>query len=163
ELSEASEQQAATAEVLQVISSSPGKLEPVFETILANATRICEAKFGTLFLCEGDAFRVASMHNAPLAYAEARTRMPIVRGRRDTALWRAANAKRAAQIPDITKEQGYLEGDPFIVAAATLGGYRAVLSVPMLKEDTLVGVVNIYRQVVRPFSDKQVELVSNFA
>src|SRR5262249_45427943 len=139
ELSEASEQQAATAEVLQVISSSPGKLEPVFETILANATRICEAKFGTLFLCEGDAFRVASMHNAPLAYAEARTRMPIVRARRDTALWRAANAKRAAQIPDITKEQGYLEGDPFIVAAATLGGYRAVLSVPMLKEDTLVG------------------------
>src|SRR5262249_50049214 len=163
ELSEAREQQAATAEVLQVISSSPGKLEPVFETILANATRLCEAKFGTLFLCEGDAFRVASMHNAPLAYAKARTRMPIVRARRDTALWRAANVKRAAQEPDITKEQAYLEGDPFVVDAATLGGYRAILSVPMLKEDTLVGVVNIYRQEVRPFSDKQIEMVGNFA
>src|SRR5262249_46672331 len=134
ELSEAREQQAATAEVLQVISSSPGKLEPVFETILANATRLCEAKFGTLFLCEGDAFRVASMHNAPLAYAKARTRMPIVRARRDTALWRAANVKRAAQEPDITKEQAYLEGDPFVVDAATLGGYRAILDVPMLKK-----------------------------
>jgi GAF domain-containing protein len=163
ELSEAREQQAATAEVLQVISSSPGNLEPVFETILANATRLCEAKFGTLFLCEGDAFRVASMHNAPLAYAKARTRIPIVRARRDTALWRAANVKRAAQVPDITKEQSYLEGDPFVVDAAKLGGYRAVLSVPMLKEDTLVGVVNIYRQEVRSFSDKQIELVSNFA
>src|SRR5262249_24089430 len=163
ELSEAREQQAATAEVLQVISSSPGELERVFETILANATRLCEAKFGTLFLCEGDAFRVASMHNAPPAYAKARTRMPIVRSRRDTALWRAANVKRAAQVPDITKEQAYLEGDPFVVDAATLGGYRAILSVPMLKEDTLVGVVNIFRQEVRPFSDKQVELVSNFA
>ena len=96
ELSEAREQQAATAEVLQIISSSPGELQAVFQAILANATRLCEAKFGTLFLCEGDAFRVASMHNAPLAHAEARTRLPIVRARRDTALWRAANAKRAA-------------------------------------------------------------------
>jgi len=162
-LAEALEQQSATTEVLQVISSSPGGLDPVFGTILEKAVRICEAKFGTLFLCEGDAFRVASMHNAPLAYAEARTRMPIVRARRDTALWRAANAKRAAQVPDITKEQGYLEGDPFIVAAATLGGYRAVLDVPMLKEDTLIGVITIYRQEVRPFTDKQIELVQNFA
>src|SRR5262249_33403478 len=162
-LAEALEQQAATSDVLQIISSSPGELQPVFQTILANAVRLCEAKFGTLFLCEGDAFRVASMHNAPLAYAEARTRMPIVRARRDTALWRAANAKRAAQVPDITKEQGYLEGDPFIVAAATLGGYRAVLDVPMLKKDTLIGVITIYRQEVRPFSDKQIDLVTNFA
>src|SRR5262245_40036625 len=162
-LSEALEQQTASWDVLQVISSSPGELQPVFQAILANATRLCEAKFGTLFLCEGDAFRVASMHNAPLAYAEARTRMPIVRARRDSALWHAANAKRAAQVPDITKEQGYLEGDPFIVAAATLGGYRSILSVPMLKEGTLIGVINIYRQEVRPFTDKQIELVTNFA
>jgi two-component system, NtrC family, sensor kinase len=163
ERDEALEREKATAEVLRVISSSPGELEPVFQAILANATRLCEAKFGTLFLCEGDAFRVVSMHNAPLAYVEARTRMPIVRARRDTALWRAANAKRAAQVPDITKEQGYLEGDPFVVAAATLGGYRAVLSVPMLKEDTLIGVITIYRQEVRPFTDKQIELLKNFA
>src|SRR6516164_9639923 len=162
-LAEALEQQAATSDVLQVISSSPGELQPVFRAILANATRLCEAKFGTLFLCEGDAFRAASMHNAPLAYAKARTRMPIVRAHRDTALWRAANAKRAAQLPDITKEQAYLEGDPFVVDAATLGGYRAILSVPMLKEDTLIGVINIYRQEVGPFSDEQIELVGNFA
>src|SRR5262245_26769499 len=142
ELSEAREQLAATSEVLQVISSSAGELQPVFQAILANATRLCEAKFGTLFLCEGDAFRVASMHNAPLAYAEARTRMPVVRAHRDTALWRAANAKRAAQLPDITKEQAYLQGDPFVVTAVTLSGYRAVLGVPMLKEDTLIGVIN---------------------
>jgi GAF domain-containing protein len=160
---EALEQQTATSEVLRVISGSPGELEPVFQAMLANATRLCEAKFGTLFLCEGDAFRVVSMHNAPLAYVEARTRMPIVRTRRDTAMGRAANAKRAAQVPDITKEQGYLEGDPFVVAAATLGGYRAVLSVPMLKDDALIGNINIYRQEVRPFTDKQIALLQNFA
>jgi len=161
-LAEALEQQAATSEVLQVISSSAGELQPVFQAILANATRLCEAKFGTLFLCEGDAFRVASMYNAPLAYAEARTRM-LVRAHRDTALWRAANAKRAAQLPDITKEQAYLQGDPFVVTAVTLSGYRAVLGVPMLKEDTLIGVINIYRQEVGPFTDGQIELVSSFA
>jgi GAF domain-containing protein len=142
-LSEALEQQTATSEILRVISSSPGELEPVFQAMLENATRICEAKFGTLFLCEGDAFRVASMHNAPLAYAEARTRVPIVRAYRDTAVWRAANAKRAAQVADVTKEQAFLEGDPFVVAAATLGGYRTVLAVPMLRDDELIGVINI--------------------
>src|SRR5262245_57960985 len=142
-LSEALEQQTATAEVLRVISSSPGELELVFQAMLANATRLCEAKFGTLFLCEGDGFRVASMHNAPPAYAEARTRMPIARAYRDTPLWRAANTKRAAQSADITKEQGYLERDPSVVAGADLGGYRTVLSVPMLKEGRLIGVINI--------------------
>ena len=162
-LSEALEQQTATSEILRVISSSPGELEPVFQAMLENATRICEAKFGTLFLCEGDAFRVASMHNAPLAYAEARTRVPIVRAYRDTAVWRAANAKRAAQVADVTKEQAFLEGDPFVVAAATLGGYRTVLAVPMLRDDELIGVINIYRQEVQLFTDKQIELVSNFA
>jgi hypothetical protein len=102
-LSDSLEQQTATSDVLRVISSSPGELKLVFQAMLANATRLCEAKFGTLFLCEGDGFRVASMHNAPPAYAEARTRMPIVRAYRDTALWRAANTKRAAQIADVTK------------------------------------------------------------
>jgi two-component system, NtrC family, sensor kinase len=134
ELRESLEQQTATSEVLSVISSSPGELEPVFQAMLENATRICEAKFGTLFLCEGDAFRVASMRNAPLAYAEARTRVPIVRAYRDTAVWRAANAKRAAQVADVTKEQAFLEGDPFVVAAATLGGYRTVLAVPVRRK-----------------------------
>jgi hypothetical protein len=161
ELAESLEQQTATSEVLRVISSSPGELELVFQAMLANATRLCEAKFGTLFLCEGDGFRVASMHNAPPAYAEARTRMPIVRAYRDTPLWRAANTKRTAQIADITKEQGYLERDlerdPSV--GAELGGYRTVLSVPMLKEGKLIGAFGIYRQEVRPFTDKQIQLV----
>src|SRR5262245_2266655 len=163
DLAEALEQQTATSEVLRVISSSPGELELVFQAMLANATRLCEAKFGTLFLCEGDGFRVASMHNAPPAYAEARTRMPIARAYRDTPLWRAANTKRAEQSADITKEHGYLERDPSVVAGAELGGYRTVLSVPMLKEGKLIGVINIYRQEVRPFTDKQIELVQTFA
>ncbi len=161
ELSEALEQQTATSEVLQVISSSPGELEPVFEAILTNATRICAAKFGTLYLCEGDGFRAVAMHNAPPGYAEARAR--VVHPHRDTTLWRAANTKQVAQIADATMERGYVERDPFVVSAVALGGHRSVLSVPMLQEGELVGVITIYRQEVRPFSDTQIELVQNFA
>jgi GAF domain-containing protein len=163
ELDKALEQQAATSEVLRIISSSPGELEPVFQTILANATRLCEAKFATLYLCEGDGFRAVSMHNAPPAYAEARLRAGVVHPHRDTTLWRAADTRKVAQIVDFTKEQGYLDGDPFVVSAVTLGGYRTAISVPMLKEDELIGVISIFRQEVRPFTDKQIELVKSFA
>jgi GAF domain-containing protein len=161
ELRQSLEQQTATSQVLQVISSSPGDLQQVFATMLENATRICEAKFGALYLSEGDGFRATAMHNAPPAYEEARA--GVVHPPPSSSLWRAANTKQAAQIADVTLERGYLEGDPFVVSAAALGGYRSVLSVPMLHEDRLVGVITIFRQEVRPFTDEQISLVENFA
>ncbi len=161
ELSEALEQQTATSEVLRVISGSPGELEPVFSTMLGNAVRICEAKFGTLYLCEGDGFRAVAMHNAPPAYAEARA--AVVHPPPDSSLGRAAKTKEAAQVADVTKLPGYIAGDPFVVSAVERGGYRTVLTVPMLKEDELIGAITIHRQEVRPFGDKQIELVTSFA
>jgi GAF domain-containing protein len=161
DLGEALEQQTATSEVLQVISSSPGALKPVFDTMLANTTRICEARFATLYLGEG--VRTVAMHNAPPAFAEARERAGIIHPHPDTTLARAASTKEPAQIADVTTSQAYVERDPLRVAAVALGGYRTVLSVPMLREGSLVGVISIYRQEVRPFTDKQIELVTNFA
>jgi GAF domain-containing protein len=161
ELRQSLEQQTATSQVLQVISSSPGDLEQVFATMLQNATRICEAKFGALYLSEGYGFRAKAMHNAPPAYEEARA--GILHPPPGTSLWRAANTKQAVQTADVRLEQGYIEGDPFVVSAVALGGYRSVLNVPMLHEDKLVGVITIFRQEVRPFSDEQILLVENFA
>src|SRR5262245_21832959 len=162
ELNEALEQQAASAEVLRVIASSAGDLQPVFKAILENATRICEAKFGTLYLCDGDAFQAAAFHNAPPAFIEARKRAPL-RPASDTSLGQAARTKRAAHVIDSMKRESYRRRDPFVVAGAELGGYRTIVSVPMLKEDKLVGVISIYRQEVSPFSEKQIALVTNFA
>jgi GAF domain-containing protein len=161
ELRESLEQQTATSEVLRVISGSPGELEPVFSTMLGNAVRICEAKFGTLYLCEGDGFRAVAMHNAPPAYAEARA--AVVHPPPDSSLGWAAKTKEAAQVADVTKLPSYIAGDPFVISAVERGGYRTVLTVPMLKEDELIGAITIHRQEVRPFADKQIELVTNFA
>jgi two-component system, NtrC family, sensor kinase len=162
ELSESLEQQTATSEVLKVISSSPGELEPVFNAMLANATRICEAKFGVLFLSEGDAFRTVALHGAPPAYAEARRREPIITKSPGTAGSRVARTKQPVQIADIRAEPAYVN-DPKRFAILELAGARTMLVVPMLKEDELVGQIAIYRQEVRPFTDKQIELVTNFA
>ncbi len=161
ELTESLEQQTATSEVLRVISSSPGELEPVFQAMLENATRICEAKFGTLYLCDGEAFHAASLFNAPPAYAENRKR-PI-RPHPGTGLGRVAQTKQVVHIADITLEQAYIEGDPLFVSAVKLGGYRTDLVVPMLKEGELIGAIVIFRQEVRPFTDKQIALVTSFA
>jgi two-component system NtrC family sensor kinase len=162
ELNEALEQQAATSEILRVIASSRGDLQPVFKAILENATRLCEAKFGTLYLCDGDAFQAAAFHNAPPAFIEARKRAPL-RPASDTSLGQAARTKRVAHVIDSMKRESYRRRDPFVVAGAELGGYRTIVSVPMLKEDKLVGVISIYRQEIRAFTDKQIELVTNFA
>ena len=161
ERDEAMEQQTATSEVLRVVSSSPGDLQSVFATILENAVRICEAKFGALYLNEGDGFRAMAMHNAPPAYEEARA--GVVHPPPSSSLWRAATTKQAAQVADVMSERGYVEGDPFVVSAVALGGYRSVFSVPMLHEDKLIGVITIFRQEVRPFTDKQIALVQYFA
>jgi two-component system NtrC family sensor kinase len=163
ELSESLEQQTATSEVLGVISSSPSELEPVFQAMLANAARLCEAKFGTLYLHEGDAFRVGAMHNAPPAFAEDRRREPVFRPHHDSVLGQVALTRQVVHIADVRMGQAYVERAPHVVAGVELAGYRTVLSVPMLKEGDLIGAISIYRQEVRPFTDKQIELVTNFA
>src|SRR6516225_11454006 len=162
ELSEALEQQTATSEVLQVISSSPGELEPVFQTMMENATRLCEANFGVLFRFEGGAFRTVALHNAPAAFAEERRRNPVLRPNPGTGLGRVASTKQTVQIADAQAEPAY-HADPARAAFLHLAGARTFLTVPMLKEGELVGAISIYRQEVRPFTDKQIELISNFA
>ena len=162
ELTEALERQTATSEVLQVISSSPGVLEPVFQAILENATKICQAKFGGLYLCDGDAFRAAAFHNAPPAFVEQRMR-GVIRPGPNTALGRAARTKQVVHLADARAGSAYFERDPHVTAAVELAGFRTVLAVPMLREDEPVGVINIYRQEVHPFADKQIELLQNFA
>ena len=161
-LNETLEQQAATSEVLQVISSSPGELKPVFDALLANAVRICDAKFGTLFLTEGDAFRYVALHGAPPAFAEARRRESITRVKPGTTIGRVAATKKPAQTADIRAEPAYTS-DPERIPILELAGARTILGVPMLKESQLVGIIVIYRQEVRPFTDKQIDLLSNFA
>jgi signal transduction histidine kinase/putative methionine-R-sulfoxide reductase with GAF domain len=161
DLSEALEQQTATSEVLRVISSSPGELEPVFKAMLANAARLCEANFGSLYLYEGDAFRITAMHNAPPAYEEVRRRESVM----DSAhpafkaiLGRLAKTKEIVHIADLLAVPGTERG-----ALVRFAGARSLIAVPMLKEGKLIGAVVIYRQEMRPFSDKQIELVRSFA
>src|SRR5262249_25096791 len=157
ELSEALEQQTATSNVLRVISSSPGELEPVFETMLANAVRICGAKFGVTSVREGDAFRVIAIHGAPPACVEQRRREPIVRRTPGHNLERLMRTKEVVHVPDIL-------ADP--ASAPTLakfGGAKALVNVPLLKDGDLIGSIVIFRQEAGPVSGKQIELVENFA
>jgi signal transduction histidine kinase len=162
ELEEALEQQRATSEVLRVISSSPGELELVFQTMLAHAIRICEANFGALFRFKDGAASAAAMLGVPPAFAEFWQRGPYRPGS-GTALGRVMQTLRTVHIADVTMDPAYVEGEPIFVAAVELGGFRTILNVPMLKENELIGVFAIYRQEVRLFSAKQVELVANFA
>ncbi|MGB9043692.1 MAG: GAF domain-containing protein, partial [Pseudolabrys sp.] len=163
DLSESLEQQTATSEVLKVISSSTGELQPVFQAVLESATRLCAAKFGNLYLCEGDAFRTVAMHNVPPAFAEVRKRDPLVRPGPGGTLDRLRRSKKTVHSPDVTAEQGYIERQPMFVTAVELGGFRALLAVPMLKDRELIGAIIIYRQETGTFSDKEIELVTNFA
>ena len=158
ELSKSLEQQTATSEVLKVISSSPDDLQPVFEAMLANATRLCEANFGTLYLVDGHAYRTVAMHNAPPAFAEFIRRRGPFQPTPNSQLDRVMRTKQVSHTADVTAEAVVSLGP-----APTLGGARSIVAVPMLKDDVLVGVIFIYRQEVRPFTDKQIALVQNFA
>jgi signal transduction histidine kinase len=161
DLSEALEQQTATSEVLSAISSSPGELEPVFETMLANATRICEARFGNLLLYDGAAFRVAAMHAAPAAWATQRG--TVIRPDPRSTLGRVARTKDVVHTHDLRTTEPYLEGNSAVRSLVDRAGARTLVTVPLLKENELIGVIGIYRQEVLPFTDKQIELVKNFA
>jgi signal transduction histidine kinase len=162
DLSESLQQQTATADVLRVISKSPGELEQVFRAVLENATRICEAKFGTLHLREGDILRAVATHNAPPAYVEARMGAPHLRPPPDAPLGRVAITKQVVHIADLKTTRSYIERHPFL-DAADRAGTRTILAVPMLKESELIGAIVISRLEVRPFTEKQIELVTTFA
>ena len=164
DLTEALEQQTATSEVLQVISSSPGELEPVFTAMLVSATRICDAKFGNLLLREGEAFRAVAWHGEPTYVSALRGEALIVRTDvADIPLSRVAATKKRVHVADLRQEAAYKAGFAPLVALVDKGGARTLLIVPMLKELTLVGAIAIYRQEVRPFTDKQIALVEDFA
>ena len=161
ELRESLEQQTATADVLRVISSSPGALEPVFRGILENAARICQAQFGTLNLYDGEAYHTVALHNPPPQFTQRLG--TIIRPHPESGLAHVARTKQVAHIDDIRTRPPYLEGNEAVVDLADLANARTLLIVPMLKEGKLVGAISIYRQEVRLFADRQVELVRNFA
>jgi GAF domain-containing protein len=164
DLRESLQQQTATADVLKVISSSPGELEPVFQAMLENATRICEANFSNLFLREGDAFRAVAVHGEP-PYVESWQREPLIslRDHPGVPLDRLAHTNEVLHIHDLMAEPPYIEGDRRMIALVDTAGARTMLLVPMLRESALIGAIVIYRQEARAFTDKQIELVKNFA
>src|SRR5262245_29394579 len=155
------EAQAATSEVLRIIANSPGDLQPVFHTILSNATRLCEAKFGMLNLYDGAASGAVAFHTMPARYVDSRP--GLFRPHPESALGWVERTKKFAHVKDIRARRPYLEGNPVVVALADLAGARTLLVVPMLKARELIGTIGIYRQEVRPFANKQIELVQNFA
>jgi len=163
DLSEALEQQTATSEVLKIISSSPGELQPVFDTLLAKATALCEASYGTLWLREADGYRFAALFgDLPQEYEEHRRNKTTIRVMPDNPLARIAVTRQPVQVTDMRTNPAYLAGDRLPVVGCDVGGIRTVVAVPMFKEGELIGAIAIYRKEVRPFTDKQVELVSNF-
>jgi GAF domain-containing protein len=161
ETQEALEQQTATSEVLEVISSSPGELDPVFQKMLENACNVCGANFGTMNLWNGEEFINAAQHNTPPAFAAFRQQTPI-RPHPDTPMAKVARTHRFAHELDLKTNPAYLAGVPNVVAIVNVAGARTILNVPMLKDDKLIGTITIFRQEVRPFTDKQIALVENF-
>ena len=163
ELRQSLEQQTATAEVLQVISSSPGDLQPVFAAMLENAARICDANFGNIFRWDGEVLRLIATHNTPPAFAEARRRLPL-QPNRVNPIGHMLATQKTVHIADLAADARYTEQhDADVVIAVELGRIRTFVAVPMLKENKLIGALIVYRQEVRPFTDKQIALVENFA
>ena len=159
ELRQALEQQTATSEVLKVVSTTHGELEPAFHVMLEKATRLCNASFGNLLLVEGEDARIAAMHNAPSAFSELRRRAPVFR----PPEWTRDPTKAYLHISDCAEEPAYKQRHPGAVAMVELAQARTLLGVPMTKDGQLMGYFALYRQEVRPFSEKQIELVTNFA
>ncbi|SFJ60536.1 GAF domain-containing protein [Bradyrhizobium sp. Gha] len=164
ERDEAIERERATAEVLRVMNSSAGDLEPVFNAMVENALRLCQAEFGNLFIYDGKEFATAALHGAPAAYAEARRRGGVVlHPHPDVPLNRIIRTKEVIHIGDVRNEQSYIDRDPRFCELVDIAGARTLLLVPMLKDDELVGAFAIYRREVRPFGSNQIGLVRNFS
>jgi GAF domain-containing protein len=162
ELRQSLEQQTATAEVLRVISSSPGELEPVFQNLLSNARRLCAADFGLMFQYDGSSFQLMAQLGADPDFVGYLQRGPFRPGP-ETLTGRVLRARGPVQIEDFAKSKGYLDRDPLAVMAVERGGIRTNIGVPMLRENELIGVISLYRQEVRLFTEKQIELLQNFA
>src|SRR6516164_3975918 len=164
ELIEAREQQAATAEILSLISNSPTDAQPVFKTILARAVDLCEASFGAMWLVDGKGYRTAAMHgDLPRAYLEQWRSGTLHLPKADIPMVRAIRSRKTVHTRDMRKEKPYLQGEPLVVSAADIGGIRTLVTVPLLKDGEAVGVIAIYRREVLPFTARQVELVESFA
>src|SRR5262249_46637507 len=163
-LSEALEQQTATSEVLKVISSSPGELNLVFNIMLAKATELCEASYGTLWLRDGDGYRAAAIHgDLPTLFVERWRSGTLYRPDPEVTLARSVRARKPIQEADLRTTPQYLKGDPLPVTAADIAGIRTLMVVPMLKDNEPIGGIGIYRKEGRPFGEKQIELVTNFS
>ena len=163
ELRETLQQQTATSEVLQVIASSPGDLKPVFETVLAKASQLCDAEFGNIYRWDGEALHLVAWHNTPSAFAEFRKSGPF-HPSATSLIGRMVKTKTVTHVVDARDNPDYVERrDPSLVAAIELGGVRTYLAIPMLKEGSLIGAITVFRQEVRPFNDKQIALLTSFA
>ena len=162
DLAESLEQQTATSEVLEVISASPGELEPVFQKMLENATRVCGANFGVMNLWNGEKFPNGCELQCAVAFAALR-KDRVIRPHPESGLAIVVRTHQAVQIEDVRKSPAYLAGAPNVVEMSDVAGARSIIIVPMLKETELIGVITIYRQEVRPFTDKQIALVETFA
>src|SRR5262245_47629243 len=163
-LAEALEQQTATSEVLKVISSSPGELNLVFNIMLAKATELCEASYGILWLRDGDGYRAAAIHgDLPTLFVEQWRSGTLYRPDPEVTLARSVRARKPIQEADVRTTPQYLKGDPLPVTAVDIAGIRTLMVVPMLKDNEPIGGIAIYRKEVRPFGEKQIELVTNFA